>query len=119
MADGRHTMTRTVATLMMVGALGLLPPAGRMHAASAAAATVADAAMNGDRDAVRTLLKQGADVNASQGDGLTALHWAARKGDAELTQTLVAAHANVGAVTRVGGYTALHLAAEIGHAATI
>ena len=38
---------------------------------------VADAAMRGDRDAVRALLKDGADVNAAQGDGMTALHWAA------------------------------------------
>ena len=27
--------------------------------------------------AVRALLKQGVDVNAAQGDGMTALHWAA------------------------------------------
>ena len=39
--------------------------------------------MNGDREAVRALLKQGADVNAVQGDGVTALHWAATRGDAE------------------------------------
>ena len=38
--------------------------------------------MAGDRDAVRALLKQGADVNAAQGDGMTALHWAAADGDA-------------------------------------
>ena len=50
---------------------------------------VADAAQAGDRDAVRALLKQGADVNASQGDGTTALHWAAMKGDAEMVQMLV------------------------------
>ena len=34
---------------------------------------------------MRTLLKQGSDVNAAQGDGMTALHWAAQRGDAELT----------------------------------
>ena len=34
--------------------------------------------------AVQALLKQGADVNAAQGDGMTALHWAAERGDAEL-----------------------------------
>ena len=28
--------------------------------------------------------KQGADVNAAQGDGMTALHWAAMQGDAEI-----------------------------------
>ena len=32
---------------------------------------------------VLTLIKQGADVNAPQGDGVTALHWAATRGDAD------------------------------------
>jgi ankyrin repeat protein len=36
------------------------------------------------RDAVKALLKQAADVNGAQGDGMTALHWAAMKNDAEL-----------------------------------
>ena len=40
----------------------------------------------GDRDAVKSLLKDGADVNAPQGDGMTALHWAAERGDPELTE---------------------------------
>ena len=46
-------------------------------------APVADAAMRGDTAQVRALIKQGADVNASQGDGMTALHWAASRGDAD------------------------------------
>ena len=37
---------------------------------------VADAAMRGDKAAVRALLAQKADVNAPQADGATALHWA-------------------------------------------
>ena len=41
---------------------------------------VADAAMRGDVETVRSLLKDGADVNAAQGDGMTALHWAAERG---------------------------------------
>ena len=41
-----------------------------------------DAAMQGDKDAVRSLLDQRVDVNAPQGDGTTALHWAAYKDDA-------------------------------------
>lgn len=78
----------------------------------AAGAPVADAAMKGDRDAVRALLKQGADVNASRGDGMTALHFAAERGDAELAAMLLYAGANVSAVTRIGGYTPLHLASR-------
>ena len=81
--------------------------------------TVLEAAMQGNRDAVRALLKQGADVNAAQGDGMTALHWAARNGDAELAQMLVYAGANLKATTRMGGYTPLVVAAEHGHAPVI
>jgi len=86
---------------------------------SANAATVADAAMAGDKTAVRALLKQGMDVNAAQGDGMTALHWAARTGDVELAQMLIYAGANVKAMTRLGGYTPLIMAAQVGNAEMI
>ena len=78
--------------------------------------SVADAAMRGDRAAVRTLLKQGADANAGRGDGMTALHFAAERGDVELTTMLLYAGANVAAVTRIGQYTPLHLASRSGSA---
>ena len=78
----------------------------------AAPASVADAARVGDRAAVRSLLKEGADVNQAQGDGVTALHWAARLGDIEMAQMLLAAGGNAQATTRSGRYTPLHLAAE-------
>ena len=80
---------------------------------------VADAAMKGDRDAVRALLKQGADVSAAKGDGMTALHFAAERGDAAMTEMLVYAGANVAAVTRIGQYTPLHLASRAGNAAVV
>jgi ankyrin repeat protein len=86
---------------------------------AASTAPVADAAMSKDRETVKTLLKTGADVNAAQGDGMTALHWAARNGDVELTQMLLYAGANVKATTRLGGYTALMMAADLGHANVI
>ena len=81
--------------------------------------SIAQAAQAKDAAAVKKLLKDGADVNASQGDGMTALHWAALNGDAELASMLLYAGANVGAKTRLGGYTPLHLAAQIGNAAVI
>lgn len=77
-------------------------------------ATVAEAAMKKDTPGVRALLKQGADVNASQGDGMTALHWAALNADRELAEMLLYAGANVRATTRLGGYTPLHLASKGG-----
>jgi ankyrin repeat protein len=80
-----------------------------------ASSPVADAARSGDAAAVRALLKQGADVNAPHGDGMTALHWAASNGDAPMTQMLLSAGANIRATSRLGGITALHLASQAGH----
>jgi ankyrin repeat protein len=84
--------------------------------AAGSSAPVADAAMHGDGTAVRALLKQGSDVNAAQGDGMTALHWAAMNNDAALAQMLLYAGANVRATTRINGYTPLFLAAQHGYA---
>ena len=81
-------------------------------------APVADASARGDVEAVRRLLREGADVNAPQGDGMTALHWAAERDDAELADVLLYAGARVDAGTRIGHYTPLHLAAR-GAGATV
>ena len=80
---------------------------------------VADAAMQGDRAAVKALLQQGGDVNAAQGDGMTGLHWAAMKNDAELAQMLVYAGANVKATTRLGANTPLVIASRNGNAPVV
>ena len=80
---------------------------------------VADAAMRGDAETVRTLLQQGADVNAAQGDGMTALHWAAERGNTEIAEMLAYAGANTEATTRIGAYTALHLASRSGSVAVV
>jgi len=80
---------------------------------------VADAAMRGDAAAVVAALRAGADVDQAQGDGMTALHWAAYNGDAELAETLVGSGADLGPVTRVGSYTPLHLAARNGFAPVV
>lgn len=80
---------------------------------------VADAAMRGDVVEVRALLARGAEVDAAQGDGMTGLHWAADRGDAELTAVLLAAGAHTTAVTRLAAYTPVHLAARSGHAGVV
>jgi ankyrin repeat protein len=77
---------------------------------------VADAAMRGDVATVRSLLQGGADVNETQGDGMTALHWAARNDNTELADILIYAGANLDAGTRIGNYTPLHVAAREGNA---
>jgi uncharacterized protein len=81
-----------------------------------AAGVLVDAARAGDHEAVRRLIKNGADANQTQGDGVTALHWAARRGDEPTASVLLLAGANPRAATRSGRYTALHLAAERGSA---
>ncbi|MFN8667982.1 MAG: ankyrin repeat domain-containing protein [Gemmatimonadaceae bacterium] len=82
-------------------------------------APVADAAMRRDSSRVRALIREGADVNAAQGDGMTALHWAASHGDASSARMLIAAGARLDAVTRNGAYLPLHLAARAGRASTV
>ena len=76
---------------------------------------VADAAQQSDVQTVRSLLQQGADVNAAQSDGLTALHWAVLNNDLEIAEILLYAGGSVRATTRVGGYTPLHLASQGGY----
>jgi ankyrin repeat protein len=87
--------------------------------AAAVDSPVADAAMQKDEAAVRTLLRQGSDVNASQGDGMTALHWAASHGDLDLARMLIQAGANLRATTRINGYTPLFLASREGSAPVV
>ena len=80
---------------------------------------LANLAQRGDRSGVQALLKQKVDVNAPQGDGMTALHWAALKNDVVLAQLLLAAGADSKATTRVEALTPLALAAKEGHAGVI
>ena len=83
--------------------------------AHAATAEVAEAAMRGDRAAVRAALARNADVNAPQVDGSTALHWAAEHEDVEMADILLEAGARVAVRTREG-VTPLQLAATNGSA---
>jgi uncharacterized protein len=104
---------RSVLTLTLVGALLCV---SMVILGATSNSYVADAARSGDHDAVRSLLQKGADVNAAQNDGMTALHWAAQRGDVEMAEMLIYAGARPDAVTRIGQYTPLHVAAREGHA---
>ena len=105
-------------TLITSGAIGALFLSALMHAAPPTG-SVADAVMQGNKDAVRALLKDGADVNTALGDGMTALHYAASKHDLEMAKILLYAGANVKATTRIGGYTPLLIASRDGDAPMI
>ena len=103
------TVKKPGARVSSMGALGM---AVLLVALAPAESPVADAAMRGQTDVVRTLLSEGADVNAAHGDGMTALHWAAERGDAEMAEMLIYSGASVHGVTRIGQYTPLHLASR-------
>lgn len=75
---------------------------------------IADAAKTGDIETIRALIAEAVDVSSAQGDGMTALHWAALNGDAQIAQLLIYAGANVRATTRLGGYTPLLMGAKSG-----
>jgi len=82
-------------------------------AASGAAAgrdsRLVEAVKRQDTQAVQALLNQGVDVDAPQGDGATALHWAVYVDDPALTDLLIRARANVNATNDLGA-TPLFLA---------
>jgi ankyrin repeat protein len=85
---------------------------------AAARSPLGDAAEKSDRAAIRTLLKQWADVNAPQADGMTALHWAAYLDDLETAKLVVSANANV-TVTNRYGVTPLSLACQNGNTSVV
>src|SRR5579871_5483180 len=84
----------------------------------AASSEVADAAMKGNKDAVRALIAKKADVNAPQADGATAIQWAVYNNNLALADILIAAGANVKTPNREGA-TPLYLASIQGNAAMI
>jgi uncharacterized protein len=86
--------------------------------ANAAAVRLIDAVKNGDKAAIRSLMQQRVDVNVSEADGTTALHWASRADDLDTVELLIRAGANVKAKNRYG-MTPLHLACTNGNGAMV
>lgn len=75
------------------------------------ASTLIDAVKAGDTDAVRTLLKEGADPDHAGSYGQNALHWASYYAADEIIALLLQAGADANVVTNTGE-TALELAIE-------
>ena len=82
-------------------------------AVAAEAPRVVDATKRLDLAGVQTLIRDGADVNAVEVDGTSALHWAARAGDRAIVDALLEAGADTSAMNRYG-VTPLSLAVELG-----
>ena len=97
-------MKRAIAFLCL-GGVALAAPNARL----------ADAIEKKDFAAARALIGD-SDVNATQVDGMTALHWAARHNDLETARALIKARANPKAENRYG-VTPLSLACTNGSAA--
>ena len=79
---------------------------------------LADAVMQGDKEAVRSLTADRSSVNVAQPDGTTALHWAVRHNDVATAELLIKAGADVGATNRYG-VSPMTLAATNGSAAMV
>jgi len=82
----------------VVGALVLVALAASAQAQSA----LADRIQAGDRNAALAMIAAGADVNQTQPDGSTPLHWAAYRVDRELVNALLRKGARARVVNRYG-----------------
>ncbi|MEI6740790.1 MAG: ankyrin repeat domain-containing protein, partial [Gemmatimonadaceae bacterium] len=81
-------------------------------------ACVESKAPRGDVRASKTL-NPACDVNAAMGDGMTALHWAAERGDSAMTALLLKTGAKLDATTKAGANTPLHVASRSGNASVV
>jgi ankyrin repeat protein len=107
---------RVVCTCLTAG----LVMASTLFAAALSPAdqSLMDAAKQGDREAVRSLLNGRSDVNAAEPDGSTALLWAVHRQDLEMADLLIRAGANVDAANDYG-VTGLSLACTNRNAALV
>src|SRR5437667_12872513 len=92
-----------VALLLAVAGVASLEAAGN-------SVRLIDAAKQGNRVAVRSLITQHADLNSPEPDGMTALHYAVRSDDTAMAEMLIRAGADVKSTSRYG-ITPLYLAA--------
>lgn len=100
---------------LLVWALGLAVAAVAPLGAASGSPAIVEAARQKNKDSVRALIKGGANVNAPQSDGATALHWASHWDDLEMAELLLAAGANAKAANELGA-TPLWLASLNGSA---
>ena len=110
----RTGRTTSMATRLRIsGTLCVLSLVSATAFAAAADSRVLEAAKKRDRQAVRVLIQQRADVNTPQPDGATALHWAAHWDDLEMADLLLRSGAAADKADDYG-VTALSLACTNG-----
>src|SRR4029450_8509508 len=97
-------VTAIVFSVLLMGAAPTLP--------------LINAARNADREGVRRLVQEKADVHATEPAGTTALHWASYRDDVESAELLIKAGANVNAANDLGA-TPLWTASLNGSAAMV
>ena len=116
----RRATTHRPALLIAVAALVIgLAAAQATEAAAKRDVPLIDAVRAGDVDAVRAMVAEpSTDVNGTEADGATALHWAVHRDDAAVVDLLLEAGADV-AVTNRYGVQPIALAAENGSAAIL
>jgi uncharacterized protein len=85
----RSTTLFLVVAVLLVGAGGDRP-------------SLIDAAKNTDPSTLRLLVQQGINVNQTEPDGTTALHWASYRDDLESAEVLIRAGAKVNAANDLG-----------------
>ena len=96
-------------TVRRVVLIALICTLARVLDGAAPDTRLIDAVRRVDANAVRRLIEQKIDVNATQPDGATALHWAAHRNDVAIADLLIRAGAKVDAADE-GGVTPLGLA---------
>jgi ankyrin repeat protein len=89
-----HTKQRLACSIALLA----LAPA----LAAASDLRLVQAAKDQDREAIRALLREDVDVNSPQGDGATALHWAAYWDDPVMADLLISAGADVNRTNDLG-----------------
>ncbi len=99
--------TATLISLLLLLGFGSLTAAG-------SGKDLIAAATRGDRGAVQRLLDKGADVNAKDGKGQTALYFAALSGHKEVAELLIVNKADINAGAN-DGVTPLQIAVAAGH----
>ncbi|MBM3772558.1 MAG: hypothetical protein FJW27_14975 [Acidimicrobiia bacterium] len=111
-------LVETVASAVFALAVAAWSGSAAEAAGAASSTAVIDAVRSGSVERLRAALQPGTDVNKPQGDGATALHWAAHRGDLAAADLLIRAGADVNVVNDLGA-TPLWLACVNGNDALV